>query len=111
VSGETASDKAATPFSGKATEDKGAVVAQAPEGHRPSLANTGGNGVKYSQPPEITPDKGEEKDPAEEAGKKRMFKRNLLAASIGAVGFGLLGLIFLGPVGALMGAMAGGARN
>jgi len=104
-----ASGKAAAPFSGRAAQDKGAVVAQAPDGHRPSLTAGAGTGLKFSDPPEITPDQSEEKDPAVEAKNKRLLKRNLLAASIGAAGFGLLGAIFLGPFGLAAGALLGGA--
>jgi len=56
----------------------------------------------------ITPDKNDEGDPAADAKKKRLMKRAALGGAIGAVGFGILGMIFMGPFGLLAGAIAGG---
>jgi hypothetical protein len=105
---EHAADSASTPFSGRAPENKGVVLAESDGGKKASLtAGNGGKGVKFEEPP-ISADQEEKDSSADDAKKTANMKRNLLGGAYGAVAFGLLGLFFGGPLGAILGAIGGG---
>lgn len=64
-------------------------------------------GIHYSQPPEVTPDKAPADTSAEDAKKKKDLQRDMIGGAGGAAVLAVFGFIFGGPIGALVGAGVG----
>ncbi|TBR23686.1 hypothetical protein EPO15_05480 [bacterium] len=64
-------------------------------------------GIHYSSPPDVTPDKAPADTAAEDAKKKKNLQRAMIGGAGGAAVLAVFGFIFGGPVGALLGAGIG----